>query len=120
MQVELNSYQKYIVRSLVRIQIENLKRLINEDVPEVDVTLECIESGVDKGDLKLLMQKNIRVFAEIMKEPETFLQLPEDYLSILKHILHTHKWGKKKKIKQAKRQVWIKILIHEQTHINLN
>ena len=87
--VDLDQDEQKVIKDITLMQLENLRSIIDEYNCEVDVTMYCLESDLNKKQLQDRVNTNIYIWENIHINPDQFLQLPQEELKIFTHIL-TH------------------------------
>lgn len=115
MKVQLTLKERKLIRRVVKIQLDTLKAMLENDCGE-DIELWCIKEEIEQGALRKLIRKNIIDFRMIYFKPEQFLDLSSTHLSTFKHILQTVI----PKHQKTKRGIWRKIFINEDLEFHLH
>jgi hypothetical protein len=116
--VELNPKEEAIIRKIAKTQLRALSNIMDEATEE-DITMRCIENGIEKERVKKAAEKDWHMYKEVYDDPKKFLLIltTEDDLSIVKHILHT--MDIHPSMKEAKQSVWYKMIVYDRLNINL-
>lgn len=119
MQVKLTARQRRIIREIINMQLEALRSILNNDMgEEEDISLYCLQNGVEEERLKRLTKSNIEDFEWVLNNPESLLDLSDTHMSTFKHILSNTKF--KKSQRKAVGQVWRKLFVFDDLKLNLN
>jgi hypothetical protein len=117
MQVSLNRRERKVIQQIAIIQLEALDKLLQGDTKE-DIVLWCIEFNIEKRDLYKAIERNIKTYESLIDNPNSFLNLPEDDLSLVRHILHRH--IKLPSMQKAKISIWRKMMYFDSFNFNPN
>lgn len=116
--VDLNPKEQAIIRMIAKTQLRALSNIMDE-ATEVDITLRCLENGIEKERVKEAAAKDWQMYKEVYDDPQKFLLIltTEDDLSIVKHLLHT--LDIHPSMEKAKQSVWYKMIVYDSLDINL-
>lgn len=112
--VGLTGKEKRLLKSVIRYNIKNLKKILDNDVEE-DLTLYCIENEVPREKLNTYIEQRLELFEELEDYPQGIFSLDNDNLSIVKTILSN--CFNTRKNREAKALVWRKLNILENLQI---
>lgn len=113
--VQLTPGETKLIRKIARIQLASLKTIIDKEVDE-DLTMFCIENEIEEEELMEDVLNTMQIFEEIHQDPREFFYLPDEDMSISKHVLFN--FFKKKKYRNSKRRLVRKIAILESPYFN--
>lgn len=116
-EIELTQREKQIIQEIAQIQIASLVQVLNGEIEE-DIPMFCIEREIKQNDLFQAVEKNLKVFEEILEEPNRFFGLDRYNMKISTHVLL--RYFRKKKHGKARRSIYRKICILEDMPITLN
>lgn len=117
MQVSLNRSERKVIRKIANMQLESLEMLLRGDIKE-DLTLWRIEHQVEAEELDASIRLDIRVYENLYNNPHEFINLQDDDMSLVKHILH--RYIKRGDLLKAKASIWRKMVYINSFHFNLN
>lgn len=116
-EIELTQREKNIIQEIAQIQISSLVQVLNGEIEE-DIPMFCIERDIQQKDLLEAVEKNLRVFEEIIEDPNKFFVQDRYNMKISTHVLL--RYFRKRKHGKARRSIYRKICILEDMPITLN
>ena len=114
MTIYWNLDERKMVRSLLRIQIESLRKLLEEDD---ELVLErCEEDDLCEEEMRGMVKKNLSKFLMVFNTPEKIGKLDKDQISIFRHILNNY--YECEEFREIKSSIWKKMFIWEKITLN--
>lgn len=108
LKTNLTNSEMKLIRKIAQIQISGLKDILLGDW---EVQAFCLECGLSFSTVAKCANRDIKVFRNILKNPNKFIDLDEDNMSIAKHILYTR--FRKPKYEMDKVRIWKKLILKE-------
>lgn len=117
MQVKLSKQEKKIIRKIAGIQLASLWAILKGECEE-DIVTYCLIHNFERERLDNLVKANIQAFMEVKEDPNQFLYLNDENLSMVKHILMNEIDGEQWDI--PKKKIWVKLNLNESVSFHLN
>lgn len=117
MQVSLNRAERKVIRKIAGIQLESLAMILQGNI-EQDIPLWRIEHNVSQDDLNETIRENIALYENLYTNPHEFVNLEDNDLSMVKHILH--RYIKRTNLLEAKASLWRKMVYLNSFNFNPN
>lgn len=116
MKVQFNKRQRKYIKRMVSLQLAALEAIIKEEC-EDDITLHCLNLGVTKKRFFSMVANNIDDYAHVYEHPDDLFSLPDQELSMVKHIMIAEEVKMPEKVRK---EIWRKMLVFEQLNFNPN
>lgn len=117
MQVSLNKAERRVIRKIAKYQLESLDKLLRDDTKE-DITMWCIEGNVSREELTRSLERDVKTYERLMIAPNEFINLEDEDMSLVKHILH--RYIRRPDMKVAKASLWRKMIYLNSFNFNPN
>lgn len=116
--VKLKKEERRIIKKIAKIQLASLRMLLENACDDVDITTYALKHGFKESELNESINKEIREFEEVVKDPRNIFLLDEDNMSISKSIMV--KYIRKVELEEAKKTLWKKLIVAERYPLNVN
>lgn len=117
MKVDLTMRERKVIRKIATLQLGGLDMVLRGDMKE-DITMWCIEGNITREQLNESVRKDIETYENLIINPHEFINLPDEDLSLVKHILH--RYIKRPNLQRAKKSIWRKMVYLDIFHFNPN
>lgn len=84
---KLTKNEKRLIKKIAKLQVESLKRILNNTAPGYDIPIYAQIEGIDLEGLQQESKKSLRAYQKCLDEPQAFLSLDNGNMSVCKCLL---------------------------------
>lgn len=118
---KLTDAQRLIIRHICSIQLQSLERLMNDEAHTEESIGEVLErNNITEEKFEDELYLKIRGFEKLHQDPNLLVQMKEDDVSIITHILTNISERYQEKYPKAIKNLWGKLFFIRDTKLNVN